>query len=105
MDARELKGLEIAAVCKIARKEGYWQVPSQTGNGTYQVNLQKGSCSCPDHEVRQVKCKHIFAVEFTVKREYNGDGTVTETVKQTITETTEVQTTCPQNWTAYNACP
>ncbi len=95
--------MQIAAVCRITRKEGYWQVPSQTGNGTYQVNLQKGSCSCPDHEVRQVKCKHLFAVEFTVKREYNGDGTVTETIQETVTETKEVQVTYPQNWTAYNA--
>ncbi len=103
MEARELKGLQIAAVCKLSKKEGVWQVPSQTGNGTYEVNPQKGYCSCPDHEVRQVKCKHLFAVEFTVKREYNGNGTVTETVKETVTETTEVQTTYPQNWTAYNA--
>ncbi len=95
---RESKGLLIAATCKIARKEGYWQVPSQSGVGAYQVNLQKGSCSCPDHEVRQVKCKHIFAVEFTVRRETAPDGTVTET--KTVRAT---RITYAQDWTAYNA--
>ncbi|MBI2166492.1 MAG: transposase [Chloroflexi bacterium] len=95
MEDRELKGLQIAAVCKVTQKDGIWYVPSQTGDGTrYQVNPGQGYCSCPDHEVRRVKCKHIWAVEFTIKREVAADGKVTETKT--------VRVTYSQNWTAYN---
>ena len=26
-------------------------------------------CTCPDFEQRQERCKHVYAVEFTVQRE------------------------------------
>jgi hypothetical protein len=83
---------------KVRRKGGVWMVPSQTSDGTaYTVDLngEAPKCSCPDHEVRQVKCKHIFAAEFSVRRETRPDGTTT------ITKT--VWMTYAQNWTAYNA--
>ena len=38
MDMR-VKGLEIAARCRIAFKDGAWIVASQSGNGTYRVTL------------------------------------------------------------------
>jgi len=43
-----------------------WMVPSQTGNGTYTINLstrRRWSCTCPDYEHRGVECKHICAVK------------------------------------------
>jgi len=42
-----------------------WIVPSQTGNGTYTVNVQMRywHCTCPDFELRGVPCKHINAVK------------------------------------------
>ena len=45
-----------------------YQVKSQTGHGLYTVTKRKGvwGCSCPDHIYRQVKCKHIWAVEFSL---------------------------------------
>ncbi len=41
-----------------------WIVPSQTGNGTYQVTVfrRRWKCSCLDHELRGLPCKHISAV-------------------------------------------
>jgi transposase-like protein len=44
-----------------------YEVKSQSGNGKYKVsNLGKGwSCTCPDHTYRNLKCKHIFAIEFS----------------------------------------
>jgi transposase-like protein len=47
--------------------EGHYQVNSQSGNGAYEVlSTELGwKCSCPDHEFRDVKCKHIYAVEFS----------------------------------------
>lgn len=104
MDPRQERGLVIAAVCKIVKKGQVWLVPSQSGQGKYTVcpDEQCPHCSCPDHETRGVKCKHIFAVEFAIKREQSVDGTVTETETVTMTETVE-RKTYPQNWPAYNA--
>ncbi len=98
MDARAERGLEIAATVQLRRRGSVWVVPSQTGKGmsyTVDLNGDAPSCSCPDHETRRVKCKHIYAVEFSVKRETRPDGTTT------VTET--VRVTYAQNWPAYNA--
>jgi len=42
-----------------------WIIPSQTGNGTYQVHVFKRhwKCTCPDFVLRGVPCKHINAVK------------------------------------------
>jgi transposase len=91
MCEREQRGLAISAVCKLTLKAGVWLVPSQSANKQYTVS--NGRCTCPDHETRGVKCKHIFAVEFVIRREQDG----------TITETLTVKRTYRQNWPAYNA--
>ena len=62
MEARAQRGLEIAATEKLRRKGDVWIVPSQSKNGRmYQVDVHgaEPTCSCPDHETRRVKCKHI----------------------------------------------
>ncbi len=101
-DPRQQRGLIIAALSKITKKNGDWIVPSQSGNGKYTVHLDpdKATCTCPDHETRACKCKHIFAAEYVVQREQNGDGT--ETVTETVTLTATKKTTYPQDWPAYN---
>jgi transposase len=101
MDARQQRGLELAATRAIRKKsKGVWIVPSQAGPGTYTVNLaaEQPTCSCPDYETRQMNCKHIFAVTFVMKREENSDGSITETLSVTAT-----RKSYPQNWPAYNA--
>ncbi|MBI2803355.1 MAG: transposase [Planctomycetes bacterium] len=99
MNAREERGLVIAAVCKLNRTEGGWRVPSQSNAATvYTVNPATQTCTCPDHKESGHKCKHIYAVEFTIKREYNPDGTVTDTKSVTFTE----KVTYTQDWPAYN---
>lgn len=97
MEAREQRGLELARAAKIRRKGEGWIVPSQNGGRRYNVNLdgETPNCSCPDYEFRGEKCKHIFAVEYTLKHETAPDGTTT------VTETTRV--TYGRSWTAYNA--
>jgi len=96
MDAREERGLAIANTCKIERNKLGWKVPSQSGNGTYIVNLDHGEpfCTCPDFEKRHQPCKHIHAVEFVVQKETKPDGTTT------ITQS--IKMTCTQEWTPYN---
>lgn len=101
-DPREQRGLIIAATCRLKQKGKAWIVPSQTGSGTYTVvpDEQQPFCSCPDFETTGKRCKHLHAVEFTIKREQNADGSVTETRTLTLTEK---RTTYRQDWPAYNA--
>jgi len=44
-----------------------YNVKSQSNNGEYRVAKVNGEwrCECPDHVYRHVKCKHVFAVEFS----------------------------------------
>ncbi|RXH55270.1 transposase [Granulicella sibirica] len=98
MDPRRQRGLELAATTKIRRKGKVWIIPSQSGKGhSYNVELNKdgSTCTCADHEMQKVKCKHIFAAEFIKQRETLPEGIVAEgkTAKPTY----------KQNWPAYNA--
>ena len=97
MDARQEKGLQIAATTKLMPEGSLWLVPSQGGKGKYVVDADANQCTCPDFETRQTTCKHLYAVSFTIERETTPDGrtVVTETVKVT-------RKTYSQNWGAYN---
>jgi transposase-like protein len=69
---RETKGLEIAKAkeSQVSRiDQATYTVLSQSGNGEYAVCLSEDEwrCECPDHRFRGVKCKHIWAVEFSLK--------------------------------------
>jgi SWIM zinc finger len=99
MEPRQQKAIEIAAKSKLTRKGDTWLVPSQSGPKKYTVdpNPQGPNCTCPDFEARQLPCKHIFAVEIVVQREYSDDG---ET--RTVTETVMVRKTYKQEWSSYN---
>lgn len=101
MDARQEKGLQIAAMMKIQPKGEGWIVPSQTLVGKYTVTREGDgfNCSCPDYELRRSTCKHGFAVEFYLKRE----TITTPDGETTVTETRAVRVTYSQNWPAYNA--
>jgi transposase len=99
MDAREQRGLVIAAFCKLSKTDDCWLVPSQSGaERIYRVNPTAQTCTCPDHAEAGQKCKHLYAVEITMKREVGSDGTVTETKSITFTE----KKTYKQDWPAYN---
>jgi SWIM zinc finger len=76
-------------------------VPSQSGDrkGHYAVTITKEGkfCTCPDFELRQKPCKHVYAVQYLLFRETTTDGTTT-----TVKETAAVRVTYVQNWPAYN---
>lgn len=108
MDLREQKGREIAQSLKLTPKGNLWIVPSQSGDDPYTVDLTGDvpRCTCPDHTLRQRKCKHIYAVEFTISRETarrtetSRDGTTTLTT--TVIEVKTARVTYKQDWPAYN---
>ena len=107
MDAREQRGLVIAATCKIDKAQrGAYYVPSQTRAGAkYRVEPDQQRCDCKDYEAMGLTCKHLYAVRFVIEREKNADGTTTVTETLTVTETVEkkVRKTYKQCWPKYNA--
>jgi len=90
------RGLAIANSNTVKKNKLGWQVPSQSGNGAYIVNLDHGEpfCTCGYFEAEHKKCQHIFAVEFIVQKEIRPDGTTVETKTMRITYT--------QEWAAYD---
>lgn len=105
---RQERGLMIAARTKLTQKGDVWRVPSQSGYKPYyevDPNPESPRCTCPDFETRRERCKHIFAVEFTLERESNTTTTTEgDTTTTTVTETVKVtkRVTYKQDWTAYN---
>ena len=54
----------------VRQGERFYRVASQSRDGMYDVTRQINDawlCTCPDHQYRNVKCKHIWAVEFSLK--------------------------------------
>lgn len=66
---REERGEAIAKLSNQIQRvdEQIYTVKSQSGNGEYCVTKVCGEwiCECPDNKYRHVKCKHIFAIEFS----------------------------------------
>jgi hypothetical protein len=72
MSPRETRGLQIAEAKEnqIFRvEENFYTAESQSHNGEYAVSMvdHEWICEFPDNKFRHVKCKHIFAVEFSLK--------------------------------------
>lgn len=67
---RQEKGKQIALKSDLIRVSDYhYHVHSQTTNRDYDVIKSDGiwHCDCPDHRFRHVCCKHIHAIEFSLK--------------------------------------
>ena len=81
MDAREIKAMQIAATMPLRRTTYGWIVPSQSGTGratrwlppTPRSRLGRSldglHLHLPRLRAAQQPCKHIIAVEMTVRRE------------------------------------
>src|SRR5438046_2899891 len=87
IEARKQRGLELAALVHIERHGQFYYVPSRTNPRPTKYKVvyseEKQTCSCPDHETRGCKCKHIYAVEYTIQREQHTDGDI---VTESVTE-------------------
>jgi len=104
MEARQERGLQIANRCYIGQQNGFWLVPSQSGNGRYRVDTSKQNpiCNCPDYETRGTPCKHVYAVQYIIEFRRAANGNV-EVMQETLQVSETVRPTYPQNWPAYNA--
>ena len=95
-EGRRQRGLALAALVNIKKNKLGYAVPSQSGSGTYVVNVDDDPiCTCPDFEKRQVRCKHVYAVESVIQRQEQADGTAVETKAMRVAYS--------QDWPAYNA--
>ncbi len=67
---REIRGKAIAEnEGSVKRIDEYsYRVRSQSGNGWYDLYSVEGGwyCSCPDQVFRDTKCKHVYAVQFSL---------------------------------------
>lgn len=95
--SREERGQLLAKSTRIVKTPFGWRVTSQTNTSRqYMVRFIKDNpkCTCPDCELRHKKCKHIYAVEFYLKRQIDEEGK--------ITETKGVKISYSQDWKAYD---
>ena len=106
---RQQRGIAIAAISSIKKTKVGYKVRSQSGKSDYAVRLdgEDGpACECPDFEMRDEPCKHIYAVQGYVMREDNPAESPDWTAKEKAaleTETVAKKPTYSQNWPAYNA--
>lgn len=96
MKTKEQKGKDIAKNAEIRFDGAVWLVASESGNGSYEVNLQKQTCTCPYFQKKLDKCKHQYAVEEKIWREFKTVTSAGE--KQAVHKTTRKK----RNWTGYN---
>jgi transposase len=93
MEARQVRGLEIATSQEINREGNVWIVPSQTSSRKYTVNLFLQTCTCLDFESHRLKCKHIYAAEAAQQLESSMQIPVPEK---------KAKPTYKQEWHEYN---
>ena len=94
-DLRQSRGLALAKSTRIKNVNGaLWIVPSATHSGTYVVDANAQTCTCPDHEDRRVRCKHQWAVSFVRHEVVEADGS--KVVRETLSVTYR------QDWPRYN---
>ncbi len=95
---REERGKLLFKSARIVQTPGgFWRVTSQSNPmRQYKVtfNGHKPKCECPDCTMRKKKCKHIYAVEFYIRKEIDQEGK--------IKETKGVKITYGQKWKAYD---
>ena len=87
-NARKQRGLAIAQASNqvVRLDDPFYKVSSQTGEGMYDVTRTRSFamgwiCTCPDCQYRKVKCKHIWAVQFSLKLRAIVQPTVIEPIQ------------------------
>lgn len=100
IEARKQKGHEIYTSHHVKQDGNFFLVPSATSRArVYRVDTLRQQCECPDYLIRKAKCKHLFAVEFTIQ-----DGIEQKEVKIAPVKEKKAkrQTYSQPNWSAYH---
>jgi transposase len=93
IETRRLRGAMLAKSKQIKEmKPGLWIVPSQTHGGSYVVDTEAQTCTCPDHATTGDTCKHLWAVEVRMGRVTVPEEATTQPTKPTYKQT----------WSSYN---
>lgn len=96
INTREIRGRHIAQHGSVKEKNGFFYVPSvATKTKSYQVDLKNGKCTCLDYTFRQIKCKHLYAVQIHLERNANA--------KPVALVSLPSKKTYAQKWSSYNA--
>ena len=94
---RKERGRLLYKSTRISKTREGCMVASQTNTSKqYVVKFIKDNpkCTCPDCTLRRNKCKHIYAVEFYIKRQIDDGGK--------IIQTKGIKITYAQKWKAYD---
>ena len=98
------RGLAVATLEPIERGRSFYRVPVQFKDGFYIVSLESDygpNCDCPDFELYQRPCKHIYAVQLALRREERREcgRDQKDGVHQPMANK---QKTYQRNWRAYD---
>jgi len=74
INQREERGKVIAQTRAITKVNNGYLVSSQNSNKKYLVSEHLDNCNCPDCQMRQVRCKHAFAVEYYLQKATTENG-------------------------------
>lgn len=95
---RKQRGYEIANRYRIQKDGEFYIVPSSK-TGKYKVSLFFQTCTCPDFENRKAKCKHLYATEFHVDRDFLS---AIDNIPPIVKEKPVKKTYAQPNWKAYH---
>jgi transposase/predicted nucleic acid-binding Zn finger protein len=95
---RKQRGYELSQKVRIQKDGEFYLVPSSK-TGKYKVSLFHQTCTCPDHETRKVKCKHLYGVEYFVDSQFLS---AIDNVPAEVKETPKKKTYPQPNWKAYH---
>lgn len=63
------RGAQLAADPRVRHVGGSrWLVPSQSGKGSYNVDVRDVTCTCVDFQRHGQRCKHLIAAETVARR-------------------------------------
>src|ERR671921_2728648 len=85
---RQQRGIVIAQNCEITKvSDNIWLIPSQSGNGSYEVTKfgEAYACTCKDFQYRNDKfgdCKHCYALDYYLKLQVKVLEDVEEQIEQ-----------------------
>lgn len=102
--SREERGREIAKRGGIRQAGARYTVPSQSPGGAvpaYFVDIIDETCTCPDYELRRLRCKHQEAVLFWLA--WEGSVSADQPAEAPAAAAPKKRKTYAQNWPAYNA--